>query len=157
MSVPQVGEPAPEFELPNEHGQVVRLSDLRGKPVILFFYPKDDTPGCTVEVCNFRDDYSQYKNAGIVLLGISADPVRSHAKFRLKFDLPFSLLADEGTEVSQAYGVWAQKKLFGREYMGIKRTTFAIDPQGRISHVFEGVDPQVHSQELLAALGMAGD
>ena len=155
MSMPQVGQPAPDFELPNEKGEIVRLSDKRGQPVILFFYPKDDTPGCTAEVCNLRDDYSQFRQAGIVLLGISADPVKSHAKFQRKYSLPFSLLADVDTEVCQAYGVWVTKKLFGREYMGIARTTFAIDAQGVISHVFEGVDPEIHSRELLTSLGAA--
>lgn len=157
MSMPQAGEPAPDFELPDEEGNLFRLSDLRGQPLILFFYPKDDTPGCTKEACGFRDDYSAYQRAGVRLLGVSPDSSSSHTKFKDKYDLPFTLLADEEHRVSEAYGVWGTKKMFGREYMGIKRTTFLIDKDGKVSQVFEKVKPDGHSHQLLGALGIASE
>lgn len=146
------GKPAPEFDLLDDTGARRRLSDFRGKPVILYFYPKDDTPGCTTEACNFRDDYSAYQKAGVTILGVSADSVKSHAKFKAKFGLPFPLLADDGHKVCDTYGVWGLKKFMGREYEGVLRTTFLIDPQGKISHVYEDVRPAQHSAELLEAL-----
>jgi thioredoxin-dependent peroxiredoxin len=146
------GIPAPDFELPDDTGTLRRLSDFRGQPVVLYFYPKDDTPGCTTEACNFRDDYSAYEKAGVVILGVSPDLVKSHAKFKQKFGLPFPLLADEDHRVCELYGVWALKKFMGREYMGVLRTTFLIDPDGQIVHVFENVKPAEHSAELLAEL-----
>jgi peroxiredoxin Q/BCP len=134
------------------------LLDYRGRPVVLYFYPKDDTPGCTKEACNFRDDYSQYDKAGVEILGVSPDSARSHTRFKEKFDLPFTLLADTERAVSQAYGVWGLKKKMGREYEGIYRTTFLIGPDGRILKVFENVRPADHSAEILAELeGMKKD
>jgi peroxiredoxin Q/BCP len=125
---------------------------------VLYFYPKDDTPGCTKEACNFRDDYSQYDKAGVEILGVSPDSARSHTRFKEKFDLPFTLLADTDRAVSQAYGVWGLKKKMGREYEGIYRTTFLIGPDGRILKVFENVRPADHSAEILAELeGMKKD
>jgi len=146
------GFPAPDFELADETGTVRRLSDFRGRPVVLYFYPKDDTPGCTVEACNFRDDYSAYEEAGVTVLGVSPDKVKSHQKFKEKYHLPFPLLADEGHKVSDLYGVWGQKKMMGRSFMGLLRTTFLIGPDGEIVRVFEGVKPAVHSKEVLEAL-----
>jgi len=148
----QSGIPAPDFELQDETGTLHKLSDYRGKPVVLYFYPKDDTPGCTTEACNFRDDYSAYQKAGVIILGVSPDSVKSHVKFKEKFGLPFPLLADEGHKVSELYDVWALKKFMGREYMGVLRTTFLIDANGQIARIFEKVRPAEHSTELLAAL-----
>lgn len=146
---------APDFELPDETGLLRRLSDYRGNSVVLYFYPKDDTPGCTTEACNFRDDYSAYEKADIAILGVSPDSVKSHAKFKQKFALPYPLLADEDHKVCELYGVWALKKLMGREYMGVLRTTFLIDVEGKIVRVFEKVKPAEHSAELLAGLGVS--
>lgn len=148
----KAGIPAPDFNLKDETGTERRLSDYRGAPLVLYFYPKDDTPGCTTEACNFRDDYSQYKNAGVVILGISPDTPKKHAKFKDKYALPFTLLADEGHAVCEQYGVWGRKKMMGREYDGVFRTTFLIDAQGVIVSVFENVKPAEHSQEVLQAL-----
>ncbi|HSB89161.1 MAG TPA: thioredoxin-dependent thiol peroxidase [Anaerolineales bacterium] len=152
MALPKEGTPAPDFELPDDSGKTVRLSDLRGKPVVLYFYPKDDTPGCTKEACGFRDDYGRYARAGAVVLGVSPDTSKSHTAFKEKFDLPFPLLADEAKKVSKLYGVWGKKKFAGREYMGVRRTTYLIGADGRILRVFENVKPEGHSQEILAAL-----
>lgn len=146
------GIPAPDFSLPDEKGQLHRLSDFRGQTVVLYFYPKDNTPGCTTEACNFRDDYSAYQEAGIVILGVSPDAIRSHAKFKQKYDLSFPLLADVDHKVCEQYGVWGLKKFMGREYEGVLRTTFLIGPDGIIKKVFENVKPAQHSQEVLAAL-----
>ncbi|MFL7867345.1 MAG: thioredoxin-dependent thiol peroxidase [Anaerolineales bacterium] len=146
---------APDFELPDETGAMRKLSDFRGQPVVLYFYPKDDTPGCTTEACNFRDDYSAYEKAGVTILGVSPDSVKSHVKFKQKYDLPFPLLADEGHKVCETYGVWALKKSMGREYMGVLRTTFLIDAEGKVLRVFEKVKPADHSAELLAELGVS--
>lgn len=147
------GQIAPDFELLDDHNTPRRLSDFRGRPVILYFYPKDDTPGCTKEACNFRDDYSAYQQAGVEILGISPDSVQSHSKFKQKYQLPFPLLADEGHKVCDLYGVWGPKKFMGREYEGVLRTTFLIGPDGKILRVFENVRPAEHSAEVLAALG----
>jgi len=146
------GIPAPDFTLLDETGVERKLSDYRGKPVVLYFYPKDDTPGCTTEACNFRNDYSQYEKAGVVILGVSPDSPKKHAKFKEKYQLPFTLLADEGHRVCEQYGVWGPKKYMGREYDGVYRTTFLIDPAGQIIKVFESVKPDEHSGEVLAAL-----
>ncbi|MFZ5882024.1 MAG: thioredoxin-dependent thiol peroxidase [Chloroflexota bacterium] len=146
-----VGIPAPDFELLDDTNQPRRLSDFRGQRVVLYFYPKDDTPGCTREACNFRDDYSAYEQAGIVILGLSPDSVASHAKFKAKFQLPFALLADEGHKVCDAYGVWGAKKFMGKAYEGVLRTTFLVDPDGSILRIFENVRPAEHSVEVLAA------
>ncbi|NPV85624.1 MAG: thioredoxin-dependent thiol peroxidase [Anaerolineae bacterium] len=144
--------PAPEFSLPDEKGVVHHLSDYRGRVVLLYFYPKDDTPGCTTEACNFRDDYSAYEQAGVVILGVSPDSPKSHAKFKEKYHLPFSLLADEDHKVCELYGVWGRKKFMGREYDGVFRTTYLIDAQGMIKKVFEEVKPAEHSKEVLASI-----
>lgn len=146
------GIPAPDFELLDDTSIPRRLSSFRGKPVILYFYPKDDTPGCTKEACNFRDDYSAYENAGVVILGVSPDDPHSHAKFKAKYQLPFSLLADDAHKICDLYGVWGPKKFLGREYEGVLRTTFVIDAHGTIARVFEDVRPAQHSQEILEAL-----
>jgi thioredoxin-dependent peroxiredoxin len=146
------GVPAPDFTLQDDTGVVRALSDYRGQPLVLYFYPKDDTPGCTTEACNFRDDYSAYQQAGVTILGISPDTSKSHAKFKAKFGLPFPLLADEDHQVCELYGVWGRKKFMGREYDGVLRTTFIIDPQGMITRVFERVKPAEHSAEVLEAL-----
>ena len=145
------GEPAPEFTLADEDGQMHSLSDYRGKPVVLYFYPKDDTPGCTKEACGFRDDYSAYEEAGIVVLGVSPDTSISHAKFITKYELPFTLLADPEHDVLKLYGAWGLKKSFGREYEGVFRTTFLIGEDGKIMKVFKKVKPAIHSAEILAA------
>jgi peroxiredoxin Q/BCP len=146
------GIPAPEFELLDDTGATRRLVDFRGKPVVLYFYPKDDTPGCTKEACNFRDDYSAYEKAGVIILGVSPDSPESHAKFKNKFNLPFPLLADDGHKICDAYGVWGPKKFMGKEYEGVLRTTFLIDANGKIARVFEDVRPAEHSTEVLDAL-----
>ncbi len=146
------GNKAPEFTLMNESGQEFRLSDYIGKTVLLYFYPKDDTPGCTKEACNFRDDYSEYDKAGVTILGISPDTSKSHATFKAKYELPFTLLADPDHQIASAYGVWGRKKYMGREYDGILRTTFLIGPDSRIIKVFENVKPAEHSAEVLAEL-----
>lgn len=154
MSIPKVGEKAPPFELRDEYGELVSLSDFQGTPIVLYFYPKDDTPGCTKEACSFRDDYSVYKEAGYRVIGVSPDSSASHERFKAKHDLQFSLLADEEHKAIEAYGVWGTKKFRGREYKGVNRTTFVIDGDGKIANVFENVKPADHSQELLAALGI---
>jgi thioredoxin-dependent peroxiredoxin len=145
------GIQAPDFSLPDENSVTRRLSDFRGRPVVLYFYPKDDTSGCTTEACNFRDDYSGYVNADMVILGVSPDSSRSHLKFKAKYSLPFTLLADDGHKVCNEYGVWGPKKLMGRGYEGVIRTTFLIDSNGRIAKVFENVRPADHSAEVLEA------
>ncbi len=145
-------QPAPEFSLPDETGQVRSLAEFRGQPVVLYFYPKDDTPGCTTEACNFRDDYPVYQENGIVILGVSPDSPKKHTKFKEKYNLPFTLLADEDHQVASAYGVWGPKKFMGKEYEGILRTTFLIGPDGSILKVFENVKPDGHSGQVLAAL-----
>lgn len=146
------GIPAPDFELPDDTNIPRKLSDYRGKNVVLYFYPEDDTPGCTKEACNFRDDYSAYEKANVVILGVSPNDVKSHVKFKNKFRLPFPLLADLGHKVCDLYGVWGPKKFMGREYEGVLRTTFLIDAAGNIVKVFEKVRPAEHSEEVLSAL-----
>ncbi|MEW6649814.1 MAG: thioredoxin-dependent thiol peroxidase [Chloroflexota bacterium] len=143
---------APDFVLLDETGIARRLSDFAGKPVVLYFYPKDDTPGCTKEACSFRDDYSVYADAGVVILGVSPDSPKSHAKFKEKYNLPFTLLADEEHKVCELYGAWGRKKFMGREYDGVLRTTFLISAEGKILRVFPDVKPEGHSKEVLAAL-----
>ena len=144
--------PAPDFQLADETGKVRSLKEFRGKPVVLYFYPKDDTPGCTKEACSFRDDYAVYDKAGVVILGVSPDTPKSHAKFKEKYNLPFTLLADEGHKVCELYDVWGLKKQYGREYFGVMRTTFLIGADGIIKKVFPKVKPDGHSTEVLAAL-----
>lgn len=146
------GDRAPAFSLPADTGETISLKDLKGKPVVLYFYPRDDTSGCTVEACEFRDHWKEVRKAGAVVLGVSPDSTRSHQKFRAKFDLPFPLLADEGHEVAEAYGAWGEKSMYGRKYQGILRTTFLIGKDGRITRVFEKVKPKGHAAEVLAAL-----
>jgi peroxiredoxin Q/BCP len=149
------GGPAPEFEMLDDINVMRKLSDFRGKNVVLYFYPADDTPGCTKEACNFRDNYGAYEQAGVVILGVSPDDVKSHVKFKQKYQLPFPLLADDGHKVCDAYGVWGPKKFMGKEYEGVLRTTFLIDGNGYILKVFENVRPAEHSAEVLSALGVA--
>lgn len=149
------GIPAPEFEMPDDTNVKRKLSDYRGRKVLLYFYPEDDTSGCTKEACNFRDDYSAYEKADVVILGVSPDNVESHAKFKKKYQLPFPLLVDEGHKVCDLYGVWGPKKFLGKAYDGVLRTTFLIDENGTIVKVFENVRPAEHSTEVLAALGAA--
>ena len=144
-----VGNKAPEFNLPDQDGKMHTLRESKGKWILLYFYPKDDTPGCTVEACSIRDNYSAFKKAGIVVYGMSADSVKKHAKFAEKHDLPFTLLSDESKDTLNAYGVWAKKKFMGREYMGILRNSFLIDPDGKIAKIYEGVKPTEHAKEVL--------
>ena len=148
------GIPAPDFELLDDTNVPRKLSDFRGRNVVLYFYPADDTPGCTKEACSFRDDYSAYEKAGVVILGVSPNTVKSHVKFKQKFQLPFPLLADEGHKVCDLYGVWGPKKFMGKEYEGVLRTTLLIDENGVIAKVFENVRPAEHSTEVLEALGV---
>ena len=152
MSLPRVGDPAPDFALHDDHGNLVRLTDFRGRPVVLYFYPKDDTPGCTTEACGFRDAYADYRRNAIVVLGLSPDSVESHTKFRDKFALPFPLLVDAGHAIATAYGVWGPKTFMGRSYEGVLRTTFLIGPDGRLLRIYENVKPEGHSQQILADL-----
>ena len=146
------GSAAPDFSLEDENGKIHTLSQYRGKAVVLYFYPKDDTPGCTTEACNFRDDYSAYEKADVVILGVSADDGKSHTKFKDKYNLPFNLLADVDHKVSELYGVWGPKKMFGKEYLGIRRMTFVIGADGNLIKIFEKVKPANHSQEVLEVL-----
>ena len=150
--IPEAGQPAPDFTLPSDQGGDVSLRGLRGQKVVLYFYPKDDTSGCTTQACEFRDRWADVQAAGAVVLGVSPDGVRSHGKFRAKFDLPFPLLADEDHRVAEAYGVWGEKSMYGRTYEGILRTTFLIDGNGRIARVFEKVKPAGHAAEVMGAL-----
>lgn len=148
----QEGTQAPEFNLLDETGQTHRLSDYLGKYVVLYFYPKDDTPGCTTEACSFRDGYGDYLKAEVVILGVSPDSVKSHAKFKEKYSLPFPLLADVGHIVCDQYQTWGLKKFMGREYYGVMRTTYLIDPEGLIARVFENVKPDGHSKLVLESV-----
>lgn len=146
------GIPAPDFTLPDDTGTERRLSDFRGQPVVLYFYPKDDTPGCTKEACGFRDAYQAYREAGAVILGISPDPPKRHARFKAKHNLPFILLADEAHHVCELYGVWGRKTFIGRTYDGVFRTTFLIGPDGIIRKVYTRVKPAEHAAQVLADL-----
>jgi peroxiredoxin Q/BCP len=148
----QEGTTAPDFTLPADGGGEVTLSELRGKKVVLYFYPKDDTPGCTTEACNFRDDYSEIIAAGAAVLGVSPDSIKSHDRFKLKYELPFALLSDPDHEVAELYGAWGEKKMYGKTYMGTIRSTFVINEDGKIIKVFPKVKPKNHSQEVLAVL-----
>lgn len=143
------GDKAPLFSLQDQHGNTHSLSDYLGKKVLIYFYPKDDTPGCTTEACNFRDNYKALSDAGLVIFGVSKDGVKSHKKFADKFDLPFPLLSDESGSMCEAYGVWRKKKFMGREYMGIERMSFLIDEKGNVAKVYETVKPANHTQEVL--------
>jgi peroxiredoxin Q/BCP len=149
---PEPGDTAPDFEIPDQDGNSVRLSGLRGKSVVLYFYPKADTPGCTTQACSVRDHRADYERANAVVLGVSPDPVTKIAKFDTKFTLGFPLLSDEQHEVAEAYGVWVQKSMYGRTYMGMERSTFVIDPEGKVAHVFRKVKPAEHDAKVLATL-----
>jgi peroxiredoxin Q/BCP len=151
MSVTE-GQIAPDFTLPATDGSTVRLLDLRGKKVVLYFYPKDDTPGCTKEACAFRDNLGVLQSMGVVVLGVSPDSVASHQKFAQKYGLPFPLLADEGAQVATTYGVWKEKKQYGRTYMGIERTTFLIDENGIVQRIFPKVKVDGHVEEVIEAI-----
>lgn len=150
--IPQAGKQAPLFALPDQNGIEQSLEQYLGKWVVLYFYPKDDTPGCTKEACSFRDGYAELQKEGVVILGVSADSVKKHLKFAEKFSLPFPLLADEEKKVVERYGVWGTKKFMGREYEGIFRTTFLIDPKGAIAKVYEDVKPDDHAMAILRDL-----
>ncbi len=148
----EVGQPAPEFTLPDQNGREVSLASLRGKPVVLYFYPKDDTSGCTAEACAFRDARDLYRKAGAEVVGVSPDPVKSHAKFVEKHQLNFTLLADEGSVVCGLYGVWKEKSMYGKKYMGVERTTFVIDKSGAIARIFPKVKVNGHVDAVLEAV-----
>ncbi len=148
----EVGAKAPDFSLPDQHGSTVTLKSLKGKQVVLYFYPKDDTSGCTKEACDFRDSFAPIKKAGAVVLGVSKDGTASHQKFIAKYGLPFALLSDGETVVCKAYGVYKEKSMYGRKYMGIERSTFVIDPTGRLKALFRKVKVPGHVDEVLAAL-----
>jgi peroxiredoxin Q/BCP len=152
MTKPTVGEIAPNFTLPDQDGVMHTLSSYRGKWVLLYFYPKDDTPGCTIEACTIRDQFEDFKKIDIVVLGVSTDTVVSHKKFATAYELPFTLLADEHKEVIGQYGVFGEKKFMGRTYMGTARSSFLIDPSGKIVKVYEKVKPELHAAEVLADL-----
>ena len=143
------GQIAPDFTLPDQKAKLHILSETRGKWVLLYFYPKDDTPGCTVEACSIRDQFPKFKKLKLQVFGISVDSVKSHEKFVTKFELPFTLLADEEKKIVKLYGVWGKKKFMGREYMGTSRTSFLIDPDGKIAKIYENVKPEVHAEEVL--------
>jgi|SRR5256714_5343650 len=149
----QPGQTAPDFELPNQDGETVRLRDLRGRRVVLYFYPKADTPGCTTQACGVRDHGADYEAANAVVLGVSPDPVGKVKKFHEKFDMNFTLLADEDHGVAGQYGVWAEKSMYGRTYWGNLRATFVIDEEGVVRHVIPKASPKTHDDEVLAALG----
>lgn len=146
------GAKAPNFSLPNANGELVSLSDFKGKNVVLYFYPKDDTSGCTVEACEFTDNLKQFEKIDAIVLGVSADSVESHKKFEQKHKLKVTLLSDEDKKVLQAYGVWQEKSMYGRKFMGIVRTTFIISPDGKIKKVFNRVSPKGHAKEVLEAI-----
>ena len=145
-------EPAPDFSLTSDSGAEIRLSDLRGKPVVLYFYPKDDTPGCTRQACGLRDAWDAFERTGATVLAVSPDSARSHAKFRDKYELPFTLLSDEDHSVAEEYGVWVEKKFAGKTYMGIERSTFVIDADGKVAKVMRRVKPDQHAHQVLEAL-----
>ncbi|HET8874551.1 MAG TPA: thioredoxin-dependent thiol peroxidase [Gaiellaceae bacterium] len=146
------GQEAPGFELTSDTGERVRLSEFRGKPVVLYFYPKDDTPGCTAQACGIRDTYEDFEQQGAVVLGVSPDDESSHVKFKQKYGLPFTLLADPDHEVADQYGVWGERKYMGKTYWGVERSTFLIDEEGRIAKIMRRVKPDTHADQVLAAL-----
>jgi thioredoxin-dependent peroxiredoxin len=149
------GSPAPDFELGSDEGERVRLSDLRGKPVVLYFYPKDDTPGCTAQACEIRDVYGEFQERGAVVLGVSPDDEAAHVKFKAKYGLPFTLLADPDHAVSEQYGVWGERSGYGKTWMGINRSTFVIGPDGKVVRALYGVKPDGHAELVLGALPSA--
>jgi peroxiredoxin Q/BCP len=146
------GRPAPDFTLVSDAGEAVTLSSLRGKPIVLYFYPKDDTSGCTRQACGIRDSWSEFQRRGAVVLGVSPDSERSHVKFKEKYDLPFTLLADPDHAVAEAYGVWVEKTNYGRKYMGVERSSFVIDADGNVAKIMRRVKPDEHADDMLAAL-----
>jgi peroxiredoxin Q/BCP len=152
MKIPEAGKKAPAFTLPDQDGKIHSLKDYAGKWVLIYFYPKDDTPGCTIEACTIRDQFKDFKKIGAVVLGVSTDSVKSHKKFADAYELPFTLLADENKEMVGEYGVWGEKKFMGRTYMGTARTSFLINPEGKVAKVYENVKPPVHAAEVIADL-----
>ena len=146
------GQEAPDFELASDAGERVRLSQFRGRPVVLYFYPRDDTPGCTAQACDIRDNYDDFEKRGAVVLGVSTDEESSHVKFKEKYGLPFTLLADTDHNVAEQYGTWVEKNFGGKKYMGVERSTFLIDPEGRIAKVMRRVKPDTHVERVLAEL-----
>ena len=148
----EAGKPAPNFELKTDSGDTVSLDSLRDKPVVLYFYPKDDTPGCTAQACGIRDAWGEFERAGAIVLGVSPDDESSHAKFKDKYDLPFTLLADSDHATAEDYGVWVEKKNYGKTYMGVERSTFVIDADGIVASVMRKVKPDTHADDVLAAL-----
>ncbi|MDP9307073.1 MAG: thioredoxin-dependent thiol peroxidase [Actinomycetota bacterium] len=146
------GKPAPDFELSTDNGARVKLSSLRGKPVVLYFYPKDDTPGCTTQACGIRDAYADFRERGAVVLGVSPDDQASHVKFKEKYSLPFTLLADPEHKVAEQYGVWKERNMYGKKSMGIERSTFVIDADGNVAKVMRRVKPDTHAADVLATL-----
>ncbi|MCA0362965.1 MAG: thioredoxin-dependent thiol peroxidase [Bacteroidetes bacterium] len=146
---PEINTPAPDFEAFNQDGKTVKLSDYRGKKVVLYFYPKDNTPTCTTQACNLRDNYKQLLQNGYVVLGVSVDNVKSHAKFKAKFELPFDLIADPEHNIVEKYGVWGEKMMFGKKYMGVLRTTFVIDEKRIITEIIDKVESKVHSAQII--------
>jgi peroxiredoxin Q/BCP len=150
------GRAAPDFTLPDQDGKAVKLSKLKGQTVVLYFYPKDDTSGCTKEACAFRDARADYEAAGAKVLGVSPDDVKSHRKFADKYQLPFTLLADSDHKVCEKYGVWKEKSMYGRKYMGVERTTFVIDADGKVRKIFSKVKVDGHSEDVLEAIRLAG-
>jgi thioredoxin-dependent peroxiredoxin len=149
------GEPAPDFTATTDTGERVSLSGFRGKPVVLYFYPRDDTPGCTVQACGIRDAYGEFEHAGAVVLGVSPDSEKQHVKFKEKYDLPFTLLADPEHEIAERYGTWGEKKYMGKTYWGVSRTTFLVAPDGTVAKIMHDVDPDTHADDVLAALASA--
>ena len=150
--VVEEGQPAPGFALESDDGETISLAALRGKPVVLYFYPRDDTPGCTKQARGIRDAWGEFENRGAIVLGVSPDNARSHVKFKERYGLPFTLLADEDHAVAESYGVWVEKKMAGRTYMGIERSTFVIDADGNVAKIMRRVKPDTHADDVLAAL-----
>jgi thioredoxin-dependent peroxiredoxin len=152
----ETGKPAPDFTLVDQHGNKMTLSKFKGSPIVLYFYPKDDTPGCTKEACAFRDDFADYQKAGAKILGVSPDAVTSHAKFVKKYELPFPLLADTDHTVCELFGVWKEKSMYGKKYMGVERTTYVIDGKGIVRQIFSKVKVDGHSPAVLEAVRACG-
>lgn len=150
--MPDEGKKAPTFKLKNQNGETISLNDFKGKSIVLYFYPKDDTSGCTKEACSFRDDFPKFEKIDAVILGVSPDSVESHKKFEKKYNLNFNLLSDEQKEVVRKYDVWKEKNMYGRKYMGVERTTYIIDPEGKIKKIFRKVKVDGHNKEVLEAL-----
>ncbi len=151
----KLNSPAPDFTLPDQDGKQHSLSDYKGKWVLVYFYPKDDTPGCTKEACTIRDNWSEFEENNIIVLGISKDSVASHTKFAQKYELPFTILSDEDKEVIQMYGVWTEKSMFGKKYMGVKRSSFLINPEGKIAKIYKTVKPAEHAGQVIQDINLA--